>query len=54
VAEETHCTYVNIHDLFTDKQGKLDAKYTADGLHLTAQGGGYEQWINYLRKHGYL
>ena len=54
VTEETHCTYVNIHDLFTDKQGKLDAKYTADGLHLTPTGGGYERWVVYLRRQGYL
>ena len=54
VAEDTHCTYVNIHDLFTDKQGRLDAKYTADGLHLTPAGSGYEKWVAYLRKQGYL
>ena len=54
IAEDTHCTYVNIHDLFTDKQGRLDAKYTADGLHLTPAGGGYEKWVAWLRKQGYL
>jgi len=54
VAEDTHCTYINIHDLFTDDQGKLDAKYTADGLHLTPAGGGYEKWVAYLRGQGYL
>jgi len=54
VAEDTHCTYINIHDLFTDEQGKLDAKYTADGLHLTPAGGGYEKWVAYLRGQGYL
>jgi len=54
VAGELHVPYVNIHDLFMDKQGRFDAKYTADGLHLTATGGGYEKWIAYLRKNGYL
>ena len=54
VTTQLHVPYVNIHDLFTDKQGRLDAKYTADGLHLTATGGGYEKWIAYLRKQGYL
>ena len=54
VAEDTHCTFVNIHDLFTDKQGRLDAKYTADGLHLTPAGNGYETWVAWLRKQGYL
>ena len=54
VAEDTHCTYINIHDLFTDKQGKLDAKYTADGLHLAPSGDGYKKWVDYLREQGYL
>lgn len=53
-AEDAHCTYINIHDLFTDNQGRLDAKYTADGLHLTGTGGGYEKWVAYLREQGYL
>ena len=54
VTEDTHCTYINIHDLFTDKQGRLDAKYTADGLHLAPSGDGYKKWVDYLRKQGYL
>ena len=54
VARDMRCTYVNIHDLFTDQQGKLDAKYTGDGLHLTPSGDGYEKWVAYLRKQGDL
>jgi len=54
VAENAHCTYINIHDLFMDKQGKLDAKYTFDGLHIKPSGDGYEKWVAYLRKLGYL
>lgn len=54
VAADTHCTYVNIHDLFADQQGRLDAKYTTDGLHLNPSGDGYQKWIEYLRKQGYL
>ena len=54
VAQETTCAYINIHDLFTDKKGRLDEKYTKDGLHLTAEGGGYEKWMDYLRKKGAL
>ena len=54
VAADTHCTYVNIHDMFTDKLGRLDAKYTADGLHLNPSGSGYEKWVAYLRSQGYL
>jgi len=54
VATELHVLYINIHDLFTDKQGRLDARYTFEGLHLTPGGGGYQKWIAYLRKLGYL
>jgi lysophospholipase L1-like esterase len=54
VAENTNCTYVNIHDLFLDKEGRLDAKYTPDGLHLKPNGEGYQIWIAYLRKQGCL
>lgn len=54
VTEDTHCTYVNIHDLFTDRQGRLDAQYTQDGLHLNPAGSGYQKWVAYLRKQGYL
>ena len=54
VAADKHCTYINIHDLFMDKQGKLETKYTGDGLHLTPSGGGYEKWVAYLRESGAL
>jgi len=29
-------------------------KYTFEGLHLTPNGGGYQKWIAYLKKLGYL
>lgn len=54
VAQELHVPYINIHDLFTDKQGRMDAKYTFEGLHLTPDGGGYQKWIAYLKKLAYL
>ena len=54
IAEETGCPYINIHDLFTDQQGRLDAKYTTDGLHLNPGGEGYGKWVAFLRKQGYL
>jgi lysophospholipase L1-like esterase len=53
-ASELPVSYINIHDLFMDNEGRLDAKYTADGLHLTASGGGYQKWIAYLKKLGFL
>lgn len=54
VTEKLKVPYVNIHDLFTDKSGRLDAKYTFEGLHLTPNGGGYQKWIAYLKAQGYL
>jgi hypothetical protein len=54
VTENAHCTYVNIHDLFTDKDGKLDSRFTFDGLLIKLSGYGYEKWVAYLRKQGYL
>jgi lysophospholipase L1-like esterase len=54
VAEESHCVFINIHDLFTDENGCLDAKLTPDGLHLAPGRGGYEKWVAFLRKQGYL
>ena len=54
IAEETRCPYINIHDLFTDQQGRLDVKYTTDGLHLNPGGEGYGKWVTFLRKQGYL
>lgn len=47
-------TFVNIHDLFTDKHGNLKAELTADGLHLKPDGEGYQTWVAYLRSKKYL
>jgi lysophospholipase L1-like esterase len=54
VSEDLHCLYVNLHDLFIDSSGRLDAKYTIDGLHLNPRGEGYGIWINELKKQGCL
>jgi lysophospholipase L1-like esterase len=54
VARKLKVPYVNIHDQFTDKKGRLEARYTAEGLHLTQKGGGYQKWVSYLKKLGYL
>jgi len=47
-----NCTFVNIYPLFLDAQQRLDATLTLDGLHLNSKG--YDIWINYLKKNGYL
>ena len=48
VTEELHVPFVNIHDLFTDKEGRLDAKLYCRWFASYCTGGGYEKWIAYL------
>jgi lysophospholipase L1-like esterase len=38
--------------VFVDRQNRLDASLTGDGLHLNAQG--YERWVRFLRQRRYL
>ncbi|MEX6686505.1 GDSL-type esterase/lipase family protein [Danxiaibacter flavus] len=42
LALEQHCTYLDLYSLMLDTEGKLDRKYTNDGLHLTGEG--YMVW----------
>lgn len=41
--------YINLFDLFIDKNGELDEKYTHDGLHVN--GDGYLIWSNAIKKY---
>ena len=52
MAHETHATYIDLWPIFIDKQNHLDATLTGDGLHLNQQG--YERWVAFLKKRGYL
>ncbi|NCD70198.1 GDSL-type esterase/lipase family protein [Mucilaginibacter agri] len=45
-------TFVNIHSLFLNSEGRLDSKYTIEGLHLKPEA--YVVWAAYLKKMGYL
>ncbi|HZY37640.1 MAG TPA: GDSL-type esterase/lipase family protein [Mucilaginibacter sp.] len=45
-------TFVDIFHLFTDADGRLQAQYTYEGLHLKPEA--YVIWVDYLRKMGYL
>lgn len=38
LAAQYQCTFVDLYPKFLDEQGRLDKKYTNDGLHLTAAG----------------
>ena len=42
LAVANSATYIDLHSVFKDANGKLDAKYTEDGLHLN--GSGYMLW----------
>lgn len=44
-------TYLNIHDLFTDKEGLFDTQLTNDGLHL--KGDAYQRWKHFLYPYVY-
>jgi len=46
-AERLRYTYIDLYSNFLDDQGKLNASYTFDGLHLNAAG--YQQWVRILK-----
>jgi lysophospholipase L1-like esterase len=52
LAAENGQTYVDLHPYLADSTGKLDARYTNDGLHLL--GAGYVQWVKALRELGHM
>ncbi|MES2331545.1 MAG: GDSL-type esterase/lipase family protein [Bacteroidota bacterium] len=52
IAEETKITLINLHPVLMDANGKLDKKYTIDGLHINADG--YKLWAALLQNGGYL
>jgi len=45
-------TYINLYSNFLDADGRMDSKFTYDGLHLSAAG--YDHWIEILKKGKYL
>lgn len=50
LAQRTNTTYVDLFSEFLDEQGKMNVKYTNDGLHLL--GSGYQLWAGILTKMG--
>ena len=52
MARETGATYVDLWPLFVDRQNRLDASLTGDGLHLNQRG--YERWVRFLQQRRYL
>lgn len=51
-ASKVKYTYVDLYNEFTDAQGKLDEKYTTDGLHLNKSG--YNLWVSILKREKFL
>jgi len=45
-------TFIDIFPLFLDKDKRLDAQYSYEGLHLKPAA--YDIWVAYLKKQGYL
>jgi len=52
MARETGATYIDLWPIFVDRRNQLDASLTGDGLHLNQQG--YERWVRFLVRRGYL
>jgi len=52
LAAEEHITLIDLYPHFLDASGKLDKRYTLDGLHPNAEG--YKVWANILKKGKYL
>jgi lysophospholipase L1-like esterase len=52
VAASAHARFVDLYPLFLDAHGRLDARFTRDGLHLNEAG--YARWVAHLKKIGAL
>jgi lysophospholipase L1-like esterase len=52
ICNEKKVGFINLYDAFLNNEGKLDEKFTNDGLHLTGEG--YIQWKNFLIKKKYI
>lgn len=52
MAVEEHITVVDLHEHFLNAAGKLDKRFTEDGLHLNAAG--YQVWNKILKEGHYL
>ncbi|WP_081479998.1 GDSL-type esterase/lipase family protein [Solitalea canadensis] len=51
LAKREQVTFIDLYPKFIDENGKLDKKYTNDGLHL--KGAGYIKWVNILKELNY-
>ncbi len=52
LAQQTGQTFVDLRPYLSDTDGKLDTRYTNDGLHLN--GDGYARWVAALREKKFM
>lgn len=52
IAAKYKATYVNLHEVFNDGNGKLKPALTIDGIHINP--GAYVLWVDYLKNKKYL
>ena len=52
LAKDCKVNLIDLNPNFQDANGKLDKKYTEDGLHLNIEG--YKVWASILKKGNYL
>ncbi|HLZ17928.1 MAG TPA: GDSL-type esterase/lipase family protein [Cyclobacteriaceae bacterium] len=51
-AKKLKYTYVDLYTEFLDGEGRMNAKFTSDGLHLSPAG--YSHWVEILKREKYL
>jgi lysophospholipase L1-like esterase len=52
IAAANGLTYINLHEVFADGKGDLQAAYTSDGIHINPAA--YAAWVEYLRTKKFL
>lgn len=52
LAKEKGLTYINLHEVFADQDGRLKNEWTPDGIHL--QPVAYVYWVEFLKDKKYL
>ncbi|OFD53570.1 hypothetical protein BWGOE4_51090 [Bacillus mycoides] len=51
IAKKNNYTFINLHPLFTDKDGQLKKEWTVDGVHINGEG--YKAWENEIKNYVY-
>jgi lysophospholipase L1-like esterase len=52
LAGKEKLTFINLHGLFADENGKLKSEWTPDGIHL--QPAAYAHWVDFLKRMNFL